>query len=666
MHLTKTYLTAATLIALSISDASASRCDSCDTSLCPASDHLIAPLWEGGVYIEGSWLDLQPISTNGDLEYGTVITLSEDPGNLTAYLQELTPSFYSAYRGNVGYRFPCTNWNCGLGYFHFNSKKSNSTPPLRGNQFIQNFLGGSFISASASEKQKLDQVDLQIGNSFVVDRCLKINPFVGASYGRVERDLFVKYRGYNGMSGSPSLPGKEKSSFWGVGPLAGLGFNYPLFCSLSLEGRIAGGAFIGRLDSELSSNFSINEHSDSFRKRSSDFCTIPFLNSGLEIAYIYALPIDCLGLKLSVGYEVDYYFNAIERIAPYNGYVNNPDTYPVKTSSHLGLGGPYVCLSLIDHPIYRESKCVNRAPSISPLPSCGFFAEVESSWLVASSGSSDLDYAVLHTSGQPDKNLHASPSQQWAGTYSLGYRLPCNVDLWARYFRYSAKARDFAEAGPDQEISSLISSGPSEVTFGRVQSEVEYGLNQYDVIAGKSIYPCGALSLYAHVGMRYADLNREERNGYFDGSPAVATEEKRPHLKSAMSGIGPLFGVDPKVSLSLWGGSFGLAGHIDFSLLVGNIQSTLDQKNNGTFGSTSNDLRICKKQWITPVIDLKGGGFFICPFGDWFTLKLEAGYQFSEYYRAINQVYPALVTGLEQANTNLKLQGPYLAIALYW
>jgi Legionella pneumophila major outer membrane protein precursor len=632
------------------------------TSPSSCVEHITAPIFDGGFEMGGSWLYLQPISTDGDLEIGTLLTLTLDPANLTAHMQELTPDYRSSYRGNIGYSFPCTNCSMMVDYFHFGSKDKDNVDNLRGNQFIQNFLGGSFITAEASEKQRLDQVDLTVSNQFIVDGCFNINPFIGVSYSRIKRNFDVEFTGFNGNVNSANLPGYERSSYWGVGPVAGFNFCYPLFCSLSFEGRFGGGALIGNIDSSVNSHFQRGEVLENFDETSCYHRVVPFLNTGLEVAYTYARPGDCIGFKLSVGYEVDYYFNAVDRINPFNGYVNNSSTFPVKTSSNLGLGGPYVYLSLIDNPVHRESKLITDYVSSTCRPPCGLFGGMINSWLEASPSNRDLDYAILHTIEKKDKYLHASPSHTWSGTYYVGYRLPCNIDFRAQYFHYDATAKTSTKADTDQEISSLNASGLSTVSFGSATSRINYDLNQFDVIAGKYIQPCRQLNLYTFVGMRYADLDRTQHNGYFDGVPPETTETKTPRLKSMMSGIGPVFGIDPQFSYC---GNFGVAAHLDVALLVGSVRSTLDQINEGDQGSSSNILRIRNTQWIIPVVDLKGGIFYTCSFNNCFSMKIELGYQFSEYYRSINQVFPTLLTGLEQTNSDFKLSGPYIAVDIF-
>ncbi len=109
-------------------------------------------------------------------------------------------------------------------------------------------------------------------------------------------------------------------------------------------------------------------------------------------------------------------------------------------------------------------------------------------------------------------------------------------------------------------------------------------------------------------------------------------------------------------------GNLELTGYFSTSLLMGRLKPTLDQVNEGTIGESSNTLRTPKSRWVVPIVDVSAGlSYRFCLFSK-INVKIEAGYQFSEYFKAINLVFPVFLTGLEQNNSDLKLHGPYLTI----
>lgn len=151
------------------------------------------PTYCGGFYGGGSYLYLRPAPSDGDLEYGSRITLTDDPANLTAILLENRPGYESAFTVNLGYRFPCSNQNLEVDYLYFSGSDSDKTEISTRNQFIQNFLGASYSTSKSSERQRLHQVDLTYGANFLFDDCLDLHPFLSLRYADVRRQLSVKY-----------------------------------------------------------------------------------------------------------------------------------------------------------------------------------------------------------------------------------------------------------------------------------------------------------------------------------------------------------------------------------------------------------------------------------------------------------------------------------------
>jgi len=156
-------------------------------------------------------------------------------------------------------------------------------------------------------------------------------------------------------------------------------------------------------------------------------------------------------------------------------------------------------------------------------------------------------------------------------------------------------------------------------------------------------------------------LKRTQDNAYSGGTPPLTTEFKSPFLQSRYGGLGIIFGLDPFLRVIQ---NLRLVGHVDVALLVGKIRSSLDQVNMGQVGNSSNTLRVHKRFSIVPVVDAKAGLNYAYKVNNHFAFDVEAGYQFAGYYRAIDLVFPTLLTGLEQLNNDLRLTGPYLTLGI--
>ena len=621
------------------------------------------PKYSGGLYGDLTWYYLRPTASDGDLQYGTFLTLTDNPANLTAHVLELEPDYNHSFRVNLGYQIPDNVYNVNANYFYYHSSDSEKIQQKTLNQFIQNFLGASYKRAWGKEHQNLHQLDGTLGAHLIIDKRLDIHPNVGLRYVDVSQKLHVGFNDlfFNPFPISAALKGTEKSHYWGIGPVVDTLFKYTIYKGLSLTGHLGASALIGNISSKVHSDSTQDNLEQSFKARDSHCRVVPVINTGLAFTYTHPFNKSSYGLEFTIGYEVDHYFDIIDRINPFNGYVNNSNTKPVRTSSHLGLGGPYARISLIQNPLPasltpRLTSLPNDAASI---PGC--FLRMTNEWLKPSPSEHDLTYAFLQKNNDSREREEVSPGYHWSGSYDFGYRFPFNLDIWGRYFHYHATDSSSATAKVNKEISSVNASGPAFVSFSNARSRIKYHLNQADLLVGKYVQLGQYVNLHPFLGIRYLSLERSANNNYSGGLPPLTTQNKSPKLKSDYWGIGLIFGIDPKI---MFIHSFGLIGHFDTGLLMGNIKSKIDQNNRGSLGDSSNTLRQDSRQAIVPIIDAKGGVTYSCALKKHFVFNIEAGYQFSGYYKAVNQIFPTLLTGLEQTNSNLILTGPYFTVGL--
>jgi len=609
-----------------------------------------------------TWLRLKSRPTDGDLQVGTLITLSLPP-NLSARLQQLESTPSNAYRANLGYNFPCTNYNVDLSYFHFKGSDNTAISNIRTpEQLFQSFLGGAYSTLDASEVQRIHQANVAFGKEYIVDDRLALQPNLGLGYANVIRNMNVNYTGL--IDGPPGLTdslltGVEKSKYWGVGPTIGTSFSFSVYKCMNLEGTFGTGVLFGKIKSRINAlekNVVANvTNTNTFNANENKFRAMPLINSQVALALQSTLPFACLDVELKAGYELDYYFNVIDRINPNLGFVVNQNSFPVRQKSHLGLGGPFIKLEVTS----QNDCCYNRCLEY-PIKACGtLYGEVVSSWLKPVSNNNDLVYAVLNTAGGSQINQKANFNHSWNGTYKLGYQTKDDYDFHASYFRLNDRRGTSITANSGQTISSVNASGNAAVVYSAAQSRVKYSINQGEFLAGKMLRPECNYSMLISAGARYTQLKRTLQNEYTGGVPAVDFETKTNELRSKVYGAGPIFAVQPSIMLC---NNLELKGYFATSFLAGKIRSKLDQVNMGTAGDSSNTLRTPKTRWLTPVIDARAGlGYSVCLPGD-SQLKIEAGYQFTQYFKAINLVYPVFLTGLEQTNSDLKLHGPYLGV----
>lgn len=635
-----------------------------DSDCCCPTTEISCPCYPSGFHASGAWVYLRPTPTDADLEYGSFITLTTPP-NLNALLLEVEPDYQSGYRLNLGYRF-CGNQSLDFQYLslHESEKDSKQTVPITIEQeeIIQNFLGSSWVTGKACSKQEIDHFGLEYSLEYLFDQRLTLQPFLGVEFAEIDRKLTVGYTDVIPPTIPPSvtfLNGTEKSDFWGVGPYAGARFDLSLFCNFSIAGRLAAGVLFGDVKSKVDAEEFQSNTTTTFFDKQSDHRAVTTLSADLSLQYTWAFCGDW-GLRIQAGYEIDYYFKAIDRINPFRGFTRNSNTFPVRQSSNLGLGGPYVLVSLDQSILPCICNLLSCCPLTCPYSECGPYFNFTSAWLEPTPTNKDLVFAIVNEPGGSQKNKEVDPDMCWTGTYELGYRFCQSYDVWVSYFGLDQTDRTNVNTSDSQTITSVNSSGNESVLYSNAISRVKYRLDQFDGLFGKYLQVAGCLNFHHGVGLRYLRLDRQQNNGYFGGEPPTDFETKTNELKSRYRGIGPIYSFEPDWNLC-WG--FSIVGKASLALLVGDLKSTLDQVNLGEVEDSSNNLRTPKSPFIVPVFDgqigLKYNGACGC-----FTFDLEGGYQYSAYYRSVRLVFPVFVTGLGQIGSNLTLQGPYFRVGI--
>jgi hypothetical protein len=504
------------------------------------------PCHAGGFYGGASWLYLQTTQSDGDLQFGSFITPTL---SFTAELLQTEPSYRSGYEVLLGYQFGCTNQSLEARYFSIDAEAKNSAVTFEDIQLIQNFLGGNFSNARGSSKSEIRDLAVTYGLDFLIDHCLTLHPYIGIGYADIDRTLTASYDDSARAFANGELFGKEKSKYWGVGPVIGWEMDVPLFCGLSFNGRFGSGVLFGQTKSSLdSTSFFMDTNAAFFAKDKSDRA-VTLLNADLSLRYRQPLFNGCYGLELEVGYRADYYFKPINRINPFNGYVVNTSSFPVNVPGNIGAHGPYITLTFTQGP---PCDCVDLC-SYAFCEGCdcsGLHFNFTSAWLEPCPTKNDLAYAATSTSIS-----EVDPDRVWTGRYELSYQFASTWDITAQYFHLNATDTDKTTG---TNISSINASGAAEVVYTEAKSTVKYDLDQVDASFGKSMQLFCPLNLHATFGVRYLDLKRIQDKGYFGGFPPLQTQTKTPFPQKHLLGCGSQFWARPDPAPFL--GPFGQRG----------------------------------------------------------------------------------------------------------
>lgn len=640
----------------------------------PQRTDIQLPKYQAHLIGSGSFLYLRPAASDADLQYGTFLTLTAIPPLLRAVMQPVTPTFRPTFNVMMGYQLPNSNDDIRLSYFAFHQGYKNFTNTMNPSkglfpfQFIQTYLGNSFGSAVATASENVQQATLTLGHHVIIGGDLYLHPYFGISYVHVNREFnnFFKTAVLNPrIASGGSLSGVSHSRFNGVGPILGTDFDFPLSHAFSFIGSINTALLVGRLNYALNSRFVlggsvVNYHAYDFNKSH----VVPVINTELGVRYTHPIHNEPYSAVLEAGYQVSDYMKAIGRLYPLNGFANNPaGTNPpsFSTLSSLGFDGPFIRLAILQRALITSNALVSYSTYPSQLFNPGWFITITNLYLQPFGSNRDLNYAILHTpSGS--RNIHTNTYYHWAGALGFGYLFESNnTDIQFHFIHLKSSDKGVIIAGANQSISSLNASGPGGVVFANASSRIKYKFNRFNISVGK-YFELHRMLIRLFTGVGVAHIAREQVNNYIGGMPSTATAVKYPRLSSDYLGVGPLFGLSGQIPLT---SHLSVIAKGSVAVLVGSMNSTLNQNEANSIGVPSfTRLRTNGRRYLVPTAAAKLGLRFSMPFHDNTRFQISAGFRASDYFKAINLLYPVFRTGLGQTNSNFAVMGPYLTISI--
>ncbi|HBB7077298.1 TPA: hypothetical protein I8649_001986 [Legionella pneumophila] len=307
-------------------------------------------------------------------------------------------------------------------------------------------------------------------------------------------------------------------------------------------------------------------------------------------------------------------------------------------------------------PVCTSTLCAFAAPG-------GLYGSITGYYLKPSESgigqvSDSWQYAVPN--GVLARSKPFQPDHEWEGGFTFGYDVPNsanNIEL--NFFRLSN----------DTHAVNGLADGP--ISFGSVffpdaafgplpagfvsDAHLKYTLNQVDFRVGRKYTDAnGHFSLKPSLGLRYADL---EHSLTFIAPGNVISDYK---------GAGPLFSLDGNYRFANSG--FGLVGHFDYALLVGQINSNSFVN----LGGFNFQFASPKTDRIVSSVTGKLGVDYSYMFSNAASVTLEAGYQVSDYINGIDIIRGTLgfvpgtvqhIAGIE--STSFTYRGPYVTLSVH-
>ncbi|MFI4918067.1 MAG: Lpg1974 family pore-forming outer membrane protein [Legionellales bacterium] len=276
----------------------------------------------------------------------------------SAFLPAVNGYTYLAYNS---YQQPDNDWDWGYrleGAYHFNtgndasltwvhfSGDSDQSGSINAEQPGYGFVPASVpanIAYSMKGKNKLDQVNLILGQHVDLSLASKMRFYGGLQYAEIRFDIKTSFPS---LSGTPiaffraatvtSLSQLNDTDYRGLGPVVGLDYAYDLTGALSLTANGSGSILYG---SSRYSNSYVEAGGVVLKSvYANKKALVPSLEAKLGLNYVINMAQGLLNLQ--GGYQVMNYFNALQSqgAAGVTGAVTNSD---------YGLYGPYLGLKYL-------------------------------------------------------------------------------------------------------------------------------------------------------------------------------------------------------------------------------------------------------------------------------------------------------------------------------
>lgn len=294
-------------------------------------------------------------------------------------------------------------------------------------------------------------------------------------------------------------------------------------------------------------------------------------------------------------------------------------------------------------------------------------------------------------------------SYDWSWGANVGYIFPnTSNDVNLSFFHLNTDERNTVFPGSPAGGTQFITVDPITavaVTDYLATLKTEYDLNRVDLTAGQFVDVGRRLTLHPSIGLSYLKLERELNSSYqgtvtglFEGAiDQTLSDSTIIHEKSDFDGVGPLANLDASYYI---GDGFGLVGHADAGLYIGDIDAktnairnemgvTLDATPTPYTALIINSLSAGSKLHMVPVTEIKLGAEYTFLFNNAANsdLTLEAGYQLSHYFNAVERLNSTLsgafvfITGNffeigsptinGRTTSDVNLNGPYVSLILH-
>lgn len=276
--------------------------------------------------------------------------------------------------------------------------------------------------------------------------------------------------------------------------------------------------------------------------------------------------------------------------------------------------------------------------------------------LYAQIGSNGFQYTQINDNSAPLNtftNKSVDNPTGWAGEADVTYHFSGNSrDITLGYTHLDVNQTNKTTLSGAETFSSSLGSVADQA---KGQTDIDH--NALDLTLGQQLLVGSVLVLHPFAGLRYADIDQDNKVDYTDSSTLTNTGTGK--NTSDFQGIGPRAGLDVRV---LAGAGVSFVGTMGGSLLVGSLDAHQSSTSSSVNLKTSPD----DHTQIVPELDAKIGLDYtphkLFPGA---AVGFQVGYELAHYYNAASMDgFDATLVNSTNNNTDFSYQGPYMRIQL--
>lgn len=260
------------------------------------------------------------------------------------------------------------------------------------------------------------------------------------------------------------------------------------------------------------------------------------------------------------------------------------------------------------------------------------------------------------------------PHDNFGYSGEIGYTFPqTGTDLLFHYQNFTDHTSSSGQAPGGGAIWNSLSIFSLGIVSEQAASRSSFDFEQADLTLGNGIVVGCNFVVHPYWGAAYMKLSKNMHTTYFNTrQPADPTliGDDTVDSNSYFRGVGPRIGLDTEY---LFKPNFGLVTHATTSLYLGIVNSEMSEHATGTLAEFVTGTRIQQPNVNRAVPALEGKlglAYRFVPLN----IQVEAGYQASHYFNAINSYRigeSAVVSNYLKHVHDFNLYGPYLNVSLY-